>query len=98
MTGAEKPRASDGTGRAGTSVKTNRCSDFVTESTCVVVRLARSALPSPTVHDASVPSGATRPTANGMWNGAFSGCPGVGGQDWRTFNVYRFALASYESL
>ena len=72
ITGAEKPRRIEGTGFAGISSKT----------------ITSSAALSDTSREAkSVPSGPTRPTANGIWKGSFSGCPGVGGQDCLTVSV-----------
>ena len=70
ITGAEKRRSSEGTGFAGTFVKTKRSSACFSESTRSVPAGAGS--PS-SCSGISAPSGATRPTANGMWNGSFSG-------------------------
>ena len=74
----------DGTGFAGTCVKTKRSSGSLTDSTRSVPVAAAS--PS-SWSGSSLPSGPIRPIASGMWSGSLSGWPGVGGVDCFTVTV-----------
>ncbi|MNR06788.1 hypothetical protein D3C85_1228780 [compost metagenome] len=77
MTGAEKSRSSEGRGALsprGSPVKRKVCSACVKSSTRVVPRWVASPARSPSrCSGRSAPSAPIRPTANGMWNGCFSG-------------------------
>ena len=74
LIGAEKPRMSEGTGRAGTSRNTNTWWRAVDLDHAVV---PAAALRAPAAGRA--PSGPTRPSLSGMIAGCLTGWPGVGG-------------------
>mmetsp|Transcript_7183 Transcript_7183/g.25650 ORF Transcript_7183/g.25650 Transcript_7183/m.25650 type:complete len:364 (-) Transcript_7183:1494-2585(-) len=96
LTGAEKSRKSEATGRAATPVNTNVCSASVSDSTRVVspAPAASAASPSRRSGRSAPDSGSMRPRRTGMWNGSLVGCPGVGGHDWRIVSEKVPAAAS----
>ena len=79
LTGAEKLRSSEGTGREGTSRKRKVCSRSVTSSKPSV----RGAPPS-SFKGSSSPLAPSRPSLTGMCSGSFLVWPGVGGTTWLT--------------
>ncbi|MCY1548541.1 hypothetical protein D9M68_846610 [compost metagenome] len=84
MTGAEKPRSKDGSGRSATSTKVTSCSASLIEST----RDVPPALASPARRNGiSPPCPSSRPSSTGMTKGSFSRCPGVAGQLWRKLRL-----------
>jgi hypothetical protein len=76
ITGAEKPRSSEGTGSAARPVKVQLREASLSSSTRVVS--PGPASPAST-SGRSAPSGPIRPTATGMCSGSLSGWPAVGG-------------------
>ena len=92
FTGAEKPRAIDGTGRAGT---------FENRNVWCGSRTSITASFSPARPDSAQWSGTLRPsspsnaTRTGTCSGSFSGCPGVGGVCCSISSTYCERAASY---
>ena len=74
LTGAEKPRLSESTGRSGRPVKTKVSLGFVSVTTP-----RASVSPPASVTGRSRPSGPRKPIASGMTIGSLTGWPGVGG-------------------
>jgi hypothetical protein len=91
LTGAEKLRSTDGTGRAATSAKRNTCRSLPQTKTRVPSVAASS--PSRRVGISS-PFGPSNPIATGIGIGAFSGWPGVGGTRCDTVSSYCRAAGS----
>ncbi|MNT07015.1 hypothetical protein D3C72_1417030 [compost metagenome] len=80
MTGALKPRSSEGSGLAWMPWKVKVCSASVTDST----RLVPCAVASPaSCSGRSLPAASSRPSSTGITNGSFSALSGVCGQLWR---------------
>ncbi len=89
LTGAEKPRRSEGIGAEGISRKVKACSRPLTSS-----RPSGTGVPSSSVKGRSSPFLPSSPTFSGISIGSFLVWPGVAGSTWLTESRAVLARAS----